>query len=513
MDPQEEFKKFNARIKKIEEEGVEIQHQKGKLTARERITLLLDEKSFVEVDSLVESRFSQFDMNRKKIPGDGVIAGFGKINKHQVCVYSQDFTKIGGSLGEQHAEKIVKVMDLAMKTGCPVVGIIDSGGARIQEGIASLDGYAKIFRKMIKSSGVIPQITVIAGPSAGGACYSPGLSDFVFMTKKIGQMYITGPEVIKLVTGEEITPQDLGGTEMHSEKSGCAHFVFDTEEECFSEVRRLLSYLPQNNLEDPPQRKNLFGEFFEKEGSELLDIVPQTGEKTYNIKEVIYGIFDRESFLEVQENFAKNIVVGLALLQGQAIGIVANQPKFSAGVLDINSSDKIARFVRFCDSFNIPFVTLVDVPGYLPGIDQEQGGIIRHGAKILYSIAEATVPKISLILRKAFGGAYIALTSKYLGYDRVIAWPTAQIGVMGPEQAVKIIYKKEIAAAKNPKKAQQQKIEEYKKSLSCFEAAKMSQVDLIIDPRDTRKTLIEAFSSLKDKKEPRVARKHGNIPL
>lgn len=501
------------RLRKIKEEGSEIQHQKGKLTARERINLLLDSETFIELDPFTESRFSQFDMAKKKIAGDAVITGFGKIDGRQVYIYSQDFTKIGGSLGEMHAKKIVKVIDLALKTGNPVVGIIDSGGARIQEGIASLDGYGEIFQKMIKASGIIPQITIIAGPSAGGASYSPGLSDFVFMVKKIGQMYITGPEVIKSVTGEEISFEDLGGTETHSQKSGCAHFVFKTEEACFSGVRDLLSYLPQNNLEDPPFKKSFFSEFFERESMKLLKIVPKEEEKAYDMKDVIKEIFDKNSFLEIQENFAKSVMVGFTLLNGQVVGLVANQPKVLAGILDIDSSNKIARFVRFCDAFNIPLVTLVDVPGYLPGIDQEQGGIIRHGAKILYAFSEATVPKVSLILRKAFGGAYIALCSRYLGYDRIIAWPSAKIGVMGSKQAVKIIYKKAIARAKDPEKVEKEKVEEYEKVLSCFEAAKMGQVDMVINPKNTRKRLVETFLSLKDKREPKSNRKHGNIPL
>ena len=513
MDFKEEFKKINIKVKKEMEEGSELQHQKGKFTAKERINFLLDKESFVELDPLVESRFSEFGMNRKKIPGDGVITGFGKINDRQVCVYSQDFTKIGGSLGEMHAKKIVKVIELALKTGSPIVGIIDSGGARIQEGIASLDGYGEIFQKMIKASGVVPQITVIVGPSAGGACYSPGLSDFVFMVQKIGQMYITGPEVIKSVTGEEFSFEELGGAEVHNQKSGCAHFMLATEEDCFSKVRTLLTYLPQNNLEDPPRWRGFFSDFFAGESTELLNIIPEEEQKTYDMKVVIKEVFDRKSFLEIQEHFARNVIVGLGLLSGRVIGVVANQPKVLAGVLDVDSSDKIARFVRFCDSFNIPLVTFVDVPGYLPGKEQEHNGIIRHGAKILYAFSEATVPKISLILRKAFGGAYIALASRSLGYDRVIAWPSAQIGVMGAEGAVKIIYKKEIAAAKDPEKKEKQKLQEYKSILSCLEAAKFGQVDIIIDPKNTRKVLIEAFRSLKDKKEPRVARKHGNIPL
>ncbi len=513
MNIKENLKKLNEKRKGAETLKSEIQHQKGKLTARERITLLLDESSFVELDSFVESRFSQFGMDKKKVPGDGVITGFGKIDGRQVYIYSQDFTKIGGSLGEMHAKKIVNVIDLALKTGTPVIGIIDSGGARIQEGVASLDGYGSIFQKMIKASGVIPQIAVIVGPSAGGASYSPGLADFVFMVDKIGQMYITGPEVIKSVTGEETSFEALGGAETHSQISGCSHFKFNSEENCFLEVRRLFSYLPQNNLEDPPTKKGLFSDFFEKENLELLNVIPEKEEKGYDIQQVINEVFDKNSFLEIHKDFAQNVVVGLALLQGQVLGVIAPQPKVLAGVLDIDSSDKIARFVRFCDAFNISLLNLVDVPGYLPGTDQEQGGIIRHGAKILYAFSEASVPKVSLILRKAFGGAYIALCSKHLGYDKVIAWPSAQLAVMGAEQAVKIIYRKEITAAKDPKKAEAEKVEEFKKTLSCFEAAKLGQVDTIIDPKDTRKVLVEIFSSLKNKREAKVPRKHGNIPL
>ncbi len=491
----------------------EIQHQKGKLSAKERIELLVDEDSFVEIDPLVETRFSQFGMDKKKVPGDAVICGWAKVKARQIYLYSQDFSKIGGSLGEMHAKKIVKIYDLALKTGCPVVGIIDSGGARIQEGVASLDGYGAIFQKMIKASGVIPQITVIAGPSAGGACYSPGLSDFVFMVKKIGQMYITGPEIIKTVTGEEVSLESLGGAALHNQKSGCAHFISETEEQCFTQVKTILSYLPQNNLENPPRRKGLLSEFFERESARLLEIVPKQEEKTYDMKMAIQEIFDRDTFLEVQKDFAQNALVGFVYLDSKLVGIVASQPKVLAGVLDINSSDKISRFVRFCDAFNIPLITLVDVPGYLPGIEQEYGGIIRHGAKILYAFSEATVPKISLIFKKAFGGAYIALCSRELGFDKVIAWSGAQIGVMGAEQAVKIIFRKEIENSKNPIKIEKEKIKEYKKTLSCSEAAKMGQVDIIIEPKQTRKTLIKCLDSLLNKRESKPARKHGNMPL
>jgi len=513
---EKEREKLNKKIKDLENpELIEKQHQKGKLTARERINLLLDPGSFVELDPFVETRLNNFGLDKKKFPGDAVITGFGKVNNKQIYVYSQDFSKIGGSLGEMHAKKIVKVINLARKNGCPVTGIIDSGGARIQEGILSLDGYAAIFRAMIKASGVIPQISVIVGPSAGGACYTPGLSDFIFMVQGISQMYITGPEVIKGVTGEKISFEDLGGANVHNSKSGCAHFSFDSEKECFFAVKKILSYLPQNNLEDPPKERSILAEFFEKEENyRLQEIVPEKEEKSYNMKEMIGEVFDKKSFFEIQSRFALNAIIGFARLGGFVVGIVANQTKFMAGTLDIDSSDKIARFVRFCDSFNIPLINLVDTPGYLPGTNQEKKGIIRHGAKVLYAFAEATVPKISLILRKAFGGAYIALASRQLGYDIVIAWPSAQIAVMGPEQAARIIYKKELLKSKEPKKLGKEKIQELKEFfLNPYQAAKLGQVDMIIHPKDTRIVLIKCLESLVNKRESKIARKHGNIPL
>ena len=515
MDFKKEIEKLVSKRAELEKpEFIEKQHQKGKLTARERINLLLDSDTFLELDPFVESRFQQLGMEQKKFPGDAVICGFGKINGRLVYLYSQDFSKIGGSLGEMHGQKISKVIELASKTGSPCIGIIDSGGARIQEGIASLDGYAAIFRAMIRASGVIPQITVIVGPSAGGASYAPGLSDFVFMVEGISQMYITGPEVIKAVTGEKISFDELGGASIHSLKSGCSHFIFKSEKDCFVGVKKLLSYLPQNNLEDPPKQKSIFAEFFTRENLRLLEIVPEDEKKGYDMKEVIKEIFDKNSFFEVQPGFAINSIVGLARLAGNVVGIVANQTKFMAGTLDIDSSDKVARFVRFSDCFNIPLINLVDTPGYLPGTDQEYRGIIRHGAKVLYAFSEATVPKISLILRKAFGGAYIALASRQLGYDRIIAWPSSQIAVMGPEQAVRIIYKKEIAQSQNPKKSEKEKIEELRETfLNPYQAAKLGQVDLIIHPKDTRTTLIKCLESLLNKREGKIARKHGNIPL
>jgi len=513
---EKEIEKLNKKLTDLEKpELVEKQHQRGKLTARERISLLLDPGSFVELDPFVESRFDILGLDKKKFPGDAVITGFGKIDGRRVYLYSQDFSKIGGSLGEMHGQKIVKVIELAQKSGCPIIGIIDSGGARIQEGISSLDGYAVIFRLMVRASGVVPQISVIAGPSAGGASYAPGLSDFIFMVEGISQMYITGPEVIKKVTGESVSFEELGGASLHSLKSGCAHFVFQSERDCFLGVRKLLSYLPQNNLEDPPRQRSIVSEFFEKEENyKLLEIVPEDEEKGYDVREVIEEIFDKNSFFEIQSEFAINSIIGFGRLAGYVVGIVANQTKFMAGTLDIDSSDKVSRFVRFCDVFNIPLINLVDTPGYLPGTDQERKGIIRHGAKVLYAFAEATVPKISLIMRKAFGGAYIALASHYLGQDIVISWPIAQIAVMGPEQAVKIIYKKELSESKDPKKLEREKIQELRETfLNPYQAAKLGQVDMIIHPKDTRSVLIKCLESLLNKREAKIARKHGNIPL
>lgn len=506
------IKKLKDKLESLQDKELEEkQKQKGKLTARERIDLLLDFGSFVEIGCFVESRMDEEQLGKKKFVGDSVISGFGKINNRLVYVFSQDFSKMGGSLGEMHGQKIAETIELAEKNGCPVIGIIDSGGARIQEGISSLDGYATIFKNMVKSSGVVPQISVIVGPSAGGACYAPGLSDFIFMVEKISQMYITGPEVIKKVTGEDVDSETLGGAQAHGNKSGCAHFVFENERDCFEGVKKLINYLPQNNLEDTPQKQSM--EFAGK-NEKILEIVPEDLNKTYEIKAVINEIFDPSSFLEIQSNFAMNAVVGFARLSGIVVGVVANQPKFLAGVLDIDSSDKIARFVRFCDAFNISIINLVDTPGYLPGTNQEHQGIIRHGAKVLYAYAEATVPKISVILRKAFGGAYIALASRKLGYDKVIAWPNAQIAVMGAEQAVKIIFKKQIEASPNPEKIEQEKIGELKENfLDPFCAAKLGQVDLIIDPRETRNILIKCLESILNKREDKILRKHGVIPM
>ncbi|MFA6375965.1 MAG: acyl-CoA carboxylase subunit beta [Candidatus Paceibacterota bacterium] len=515
MNFEKEIEQLNMNLAGLENsESVEKQHQKGKLSARERIFALVDAETFVELDAFAETRFLQLGLDKKKTAGDAVVVGFGKVNNRPVCVFSQDFAKMGGSLGEMHGKKIIKVIDQARRTGCPVIGIIDSGGARIQEGIASLDGYAGIFNAMVKASGVVPQISVIVGPSAGGACYAPGLSDFVFMVDNISQMFITGPEVIKKVIGEEVTFDALGGANAHCAKSGCAQFRFANEKDCFGGVKKLLGYLPQNNMDDAPRSKSILAELFEKEDSQkLLDIVPSEETKGYDMEAVVEEIVDKNSFFEIQPEFAANVIIGLARLGGNVIGVVANQPKIMAGVLDIDSSDKIARFVRFCDSFNISLVNLVDTSGYLPGTNQEHNGIIRHGAKVLYAYAEASVPKISVIVRKAFGGAYIAMASRALGYDRVLAWPGAQIAVMGPEQAAKIIYHREIAEAKDQAGVEREKANQIREFNNPFTAAKLGQVDMVINPKDTRSILVKLLESLLTKREEKIARKHGNTPL
>lgn len=511
MNFEKGIKKLSDKLAELNDKELEEkQHQKGKLTARERLNLLLDAESFVELSCFAESRFTEEELQKKKFVGDSVITGFGKVNGRLVYVYSQEFAKMGGSLGEIHGQKIAETIALAEQNGCPIIGIIDSGGARIQERVSSLDGYASIFRNMVHGSGVVPQISVILGPSAGGACYAPGLSDFIFMVSKISQMYITGPEVIKGVTGEDVDFEGLGGADVHTGKSGCAHFNFLNEQDCFNGVKKLLSYLPQNNLEDVPQKQN--GGAVEK-NEKLLEIVPEDLNKAYDMKAVIAEVLDEDSFFEVQVNFAMNAVVGFARLAGVSVGVVANQAKVMAGVLDIDASDKIARFVRFCDAFNLPIINLVDTPGYLPGANQEHQGIIRHGAKVLYAYAEASVPKISVILRKAFGGAYIAMCSRKLGYDKVIAWPQAQVAVMGAEQAAKIVFKKQIEASTDPAKTEQEKIGELREHLDPFCAAKFGQVDLIIDPRETRNILIKCLESISNKREEKVSRKHGSIPL
>ena len=486
------------------------QHDAGKLLARERLAKLLDEGSFVEIDAFVKHRGTDFDMPTTDAPGEGVVTVYGTIDGRLVYVYAQDFTVIGGSLGEMHAKKICKVMDMAIKTGAPIIGINDSGGARIQEGIDALSGFGEIFYRNTISSGVIPQISIIMGPCAGGAVYSPALCDFVFMVEKTSKMFITGPQVIKAVTGEDVTAEELGGAQAHASKSGVAHFVSSDEEACFAEVRKLVGFLPSNNLTDseylaPTDEINRLSEV-------LTSIVPDDNNKSYDVKQVIAEIVDNGEFLEVQKEFAQNIVIGFARMNGSTVGIVANQPKVKAGSLDVDSSDKAARFVRFCDSFNIPIITFTDVPGYLPGADQEFNGIIRHGAKLLYAYSEATVPKINVIMRKAYGGAYIAMSSKHLGADMVFAWPTAEIAVMGPDGAANIIFKNDIANADDPVATRQQMIEEYKdKFANPYIAASRGYADDVIEPDSTRPRLISALEVLASKRDTRPAKKHGNI--
>lgn len=494
------------------EKRIKAQHEKGKLTARERINLLLDKDSFVELDMLVEHRCSNFGMDKITAPGEGVVTGYGTINGRLIYVFAQDFTVIGGSLGEMHAKKISKVLDMAMKMGAPCIGINDSGGARIQEGVDSLSGYGQLFYRNTIASGVIPQISIIVGPAAGGAVYSPAIMDFVFMVKNIGIMHITGPAVIKAVTGEVVTSEKLGGAMTHNRESGVAHFAAENEEEVYQMVRKMMGYLPSNNMETPPSIECKDDPNRMEEA--LLNIVPTDPNKPYEMKDVIKLIVDDGDFFESHRYYATNMLTGFARLNGQSIGIIANQPKVLAGCLDINASDKAARFVRFCDAFNIPILTLVDVPGFLPGSAQEYGGIIRHGAKLLYAYSEATVPKITLIVRKSYGGAYLAMCAKDLRADQVIAWPTAEIAVMGSQGAANIIFRKEIAKADNPEKVRQEKIDEFQEKFSNpYEAAKRGYVDMVIDPRETRPRLITTFEMLSTKRETRPAKKHGNFPV
>lgn len=493
------------------DERIERQHEKGKLTARERIELLLDEGTFVELNPFVTHRTSDFGMDNQEGPGDGVVTGYGKINGRPIYLFSQDFTVFGGALGEMHAMKIANVMDLAAKNGTPFIGLNDSGGARIQEGVMSLDGYGEIFYRNAIYSGVIPQISVILGPCAGGAVYSPAITDFVFMTDNTSQMFITGPKVIETVTGEKISSEALGGSKVHNTISGNAHFRGKSEQEVLEEVRRLLSYLPQNNEEKTP-----IASYDEEDDyrPDLAEVVPFESIRPYDIRKVIEQVVDTDSFMEVQPEFAKNIVIGLARIKGETVGLVCNQPRVMAGGLDINSSDKAARFIRFCDAFNIPLITFEDVSGFFPGIQQEHGGIIRHGAKILYAYSEATVPKMTVILRKAFGGAYVALNSKSIGADIVFAWPNSEIAVMGPEGAANIIFAREIANSDNPEATRAAKIEEYReKFANPYVAASHGMVDDVIDPRETRMKLIQSLDMMRNKKEDRPKKKHGNIPL
>ena len=491
---------------------VDAQHAKGKMTARERLEALLDEGTFQEIDSLVEHRCRDFGMDQNVIPGDGVVTGHGNIDGRPVYCFAQDFTVYGGSLGEMHGLKICKVLDMAMKTGAPVIGLNDSGGARIQEGVASLGSYAEIFFRNVRASGIIPQISIIMGPCAGGAVYSPAITDFVIMVDKTAHMFITGPEVIKTVTNEEVSFEELGGAATHASLSGVTHFTASDDDDALEIARNLVSHLPQNNLETTPTKNTQDSP--ERECEELQAIVPDDPQKPYDVIRVINEIVDDGAFLEVQADFARNIVVGYGRLNGHTVGIVGNQPQFLAGCLDIDASVKAARFVRFCDAFNIPILTLVDVPGFLPGANQEWGGIIRHGAKLLYAYSEATVPKMTVILRKAYGGAYDVMCSKHIRGDYNIAWPTAQLAVMGADGAVQIIHRKRIQTATNPDQERERLVEEYGELFANpYKAAALGYLDDVVEPRKTRAKLCKALRMLLDKQEDRPARKHGNIPL
>jgi len=488
------------------------EHAEGKLSAHERLLLLFDEGSFEEIDKLVEHRCQDFGMAEQRIPGDGVVSGYGKINGRLAYAFAQDFTVFGGSLSEANAAKICKVMDLAMKVGAPVVGLNDSGGARIQEGVASLAGYADIFLRNTLASGVIPQISAIMGPCAGGAVYSPAITDFNVMVQNSSYMFVTGPEVIKTVMHEEVSKEELGGPLTHNATSGVAHFMARDDADCLALIRELLGFMPQNNQEDPPRVESL--DPIDRRDEELDTLVPVEPDQPYDIKDIITRVVDDAYFVEVHEHFAKNLVVGFARLAGQAVGIVANQPAVLAGCLDINASVKGARFVRFCDAFNIPLITFEDVPGFLPGAQQEYGGIIRHGAKLLYAFAEATVPKITLITRKAYGGAYCVMASKHLRTDVNLAYPTAEIAVMGPEGAVNIVYRRDLQKAEDPEKLRREKVDEFRERFANpYIAAERGWVDAIIEPHDTRPKLIAALRMLEGKSDTMPPKKHGNIPL
>lgn len=512
----EKIERLNELDKKIQSGGgesrIEKQHKSGKLTARERINFLFDAGSFVEIDKFVEHRCTNFGMETLDAPSDGVVTGYGTVDGRLVFTYAQDFTVVGGSLGEMHAAKIVKVQDMALKMGAPIVGMNDSGGARIQEGVDALSGYAKIFYRNTISSGVIPQISIIMGPSAGGAVYSPAITDFIFMVENTSKMFITGPQVIKSVTGEEVSQEELGGADTHNKTSGVAHFKDSTEESCINRVKTLLSYFPSNNLEKSPVFES--DDEINRIEEKLNEIVPVNPNKPYDMKEVIKLLADGGDFFEVQEYYAQNIITGYIRLNGKSIGVVANQPKVLAGCLDINASDKAGRFIRTCDAFNIPLLNLVDVPGFLPGTNQEFGGIIRHGAKMLYAYSESTVPKVTLIVRKAYGGAYIAMCNKELGADQVFAWPNAEIAVMGPGGAANIIFKNDIQDADDPIAMREAKIEEYRDTIANpYIAAKRGFIDDVIVPSITRPRLISAFDMLESKRETRPSKKHGNIPV
>lgn len=523
MNWNEAIKDLNIRREKSKlgggESKIAKQHEKGKLTARERLELLFDEGSFVEIDNFVESRIEDFGVGKKRVPGDGVVVGYGKINGRTVFASSEDFTVIGGTLGEYHSAKICHIQDLAYENGAPIIMVNDSGGARIEEGISSLSGYGGIFLRNTKASGVIPQIAVILGPCSGGACYSPALCDFIFMVRKTGKMFITGPQVVKTVLNEDITIDELGGADVHAKKSGVTHFTYDNEQECISGVRKLLEYLPDNCTDKPKElpivkrRKYIARNPYNK-CEEFTSIVSVNSKKPYDVHEIIKRIVDEEDYLEVQKDFAKNAVICFARMNGQAVGIVANQPTYLAGAIDCDASDKMARFIRTCDCYNIPIITLVDVPAFYPGKNQEHNGIIRHGAKMLYAYAEASVPKITLIMRKAYGGAYIAMNSKEMGADIVYAWPIAEIAVMGAEGAVNIIFKNDINKAEDPAKERARLISEYEERfMNPYVAAARGFITEVIDPKESRDKILSALEMLKNKNTDNKCRKHANIPM
>ncbi|WNG23985.1 acyl-CoA carboxylase subunit beta [Cystobacter fuscus] len=520
MDGTSETDPLRARLQQLEKQAelgggadrIAKQHEAGKLTARERIDLLLDPGSFTEMDKFVTHRSSDFGMGDKKIPGDGVVTGYGTVEGRQVFVFAQDFTVFGGSLSGAYAQKICKIMDMAMRVGAPVIGLNDSGGARIQEGVESLAGYADIFLRNTLASGVVPQLSLILGPCAGGAVYSPAITDFILMVKDTSYMFITGPDVIKTVTHQEVTKEELGGALAHNQKSGVAHFAAENEQAAISMTRELLSYLPSNNQQDPPAQPTEDDPFRAEDS--LKTVVPSNPNKPYDVKEILRAVVDDRHFFEVQEHFAKNMVVGFARMNGRSVGLVANQPAVLAGCLDIDASVKAARFVRFCDCFNIPLVTFVDVPGFLPGTDQEWGGIITHGAKLLYAFAEATVPKVTLITRKAYGGAYDVMASKHIRADINYAWPTAEIAVMGPEGAVNIIFRDELKRAPDANAERTRLVNDYReKFANPFKAAELGYIDEVIRPEETRAKVIRALEMLKNKRQENPPRKHGNIPL
>jgi acetyl-CoA carboxylase carboxyltransferase component len=493
-------------------ERIEAQHKRGKLTARERLSILLDEGTFEEIGALVQHQSTEFGLDKQRYPGDSVVTGFGKIEGRTVYVYAQDFTVFGGSLSEAAGEKICRVMDLAMRNGAPIIGLNDGGGARIQEGVVSLKGYGEIFTRNVMASGVVPQISVIMGPTAGGGVYSPAITDFIFMAQGSAYMYITGPDVVRAVTHEDVTHEDLGGAQVHFTKTGIAHFMGESDEECLKEVRRLVSFLPANNAEDPPYDEP--SDSPDRLCDELAAVVPEDSNKPYDVHKVIEPIVDDNDFLEVHAGFARSIVVGFGRMGGRVVGIVANNPGQLAGVLDVDSSRKGARFVRFCDAFNIPILTLVDVPGYLPGTGQELGGIIVHGAKLLYAYAEATVPRVTIILRKDYGGAYLVMGSKHLRADINLAWPGAEIAVTGPDAAANIIFRREIEGASDPESRRKELIDDYKERFANpYVAASRGFIDDVIDPRETRVKVIRALEMLENKTDSNPPKKHGNIPL